>query len=514
MASRDLFDEVWEEKITPTSFDSLWEEVEAPVPSKKKELASAGVRGLAKGAGGTYGDVLSEAGSLSRVATGNPLDALASLFGLGSSPEIPLQASQEREGALARQGAEHEILGRLLAGEKVSSPELAFLSDEEVAPSYSRLPTSEDIGKYAQELGMQPPTSRIGKSLEKAGQIAGGAAATGAPLSTVGGLGARSLLGDILAEITGNEGLGTAFELLAPSPAKTLSKVIPSTKKSRSLLEEGRKLGLKEKELAPLIASQKKQKVLGRVAKKGGKTEKRLKEIQDALGPKFEEFGSKGARIELPSEERDLLRRDFEKVRDKVDRGLAKGPDKKAALDFIEDAVKSLDAPGATLGDLVATGIDINEAVNWKRAGIGKKDLNSLKEPMRKIIDELAPEWAREYRELNKLYAKKAAIQKTLTPKGQQSWLSKYGPTGVALGLAKANPKVLTGIAGYHGARYIARESLINPRFQNLNKRLIEGINHDNPRKVAAAMQGMKKELQKEYPDENWDFFEEIIEES
>ena len=100
---------------------------------------------------------------------------------------------------------------------------------------------------------------------------------------------------------------------------------------------------------------------------------------------------------------------------------------------------------------------------------------------LREGMEIINPYLAEEYQLANRLYAKRFPIAKHLSTKEIDQLIS-VGETGALIaGLADQNLGLLTKVLGSTGARKVAREVLINPRLQNLNKRMAKSIK-DNKR--------------------------------
>ena len=109
-----------------------------------EDLGKQTVQGVGIGALGTYGDILD-------------------LFGLQPNETLP--------GEKAKYGRESDILEKLHSGQVPSVGELEDISDNDVIPRYSKLPSSREAEEFSQELGLvsEPKTAagRYGKRIGK-----------------------------------------------------------------------------------------------------------------------------------------------------------------------------------------------------------------------------------------------------------------------------------------------------------------------------------------------------------
>ncbi len=119
----------------------------------------------AKGAAGSIGSY------------GNILDALG----------LQLKEGQLLPGQKNRIEQEFDIVNRLNNGEKVSAAELALLSDDDLLPTTSRLPSSEDVNKQIKTI------TGVSEGKTAAGRMAGRGAQFAGEIGSLGG-GAKALL--------------------------------------------------------------------------------------------------------------------------------------------------------------------------------------------------------------------------------------------------------------------------------------------------------------------------------
>jgi hypothetical protein len=156
-----------------------------------EDFGKQGAQGLGIGAIGTYGDILD-------------------LLGLQAKETLPNEK--------AKYGREFQILEKMERGEVPSYGELMELSsDEELAPRFSRLPSSEDLEKIGTELGVvSEPKTPAGRYGRRIGKLTGSGAS----------LGGGGLLSPILAGAAGQ----TLEEAGLPPWAQAAAEIIVSLK--------------------------------------------------------------------------------------------------------------------------------------------------------------------------------------------------------------------------------------------------------------------------------------------
>ena len=198
-------------------------------------------QGFGIGALGTYGDILD-------------------LFGLQSKETLP--------GEQAKYSREFDILEKMERGEVPSAGELMELSgDDDIAPRFSRLPSSEDVQNLGSELGLiSEPKTAAGRYGRRIGKIGGGSLA-------VGGTG-------IVAPIVAGAAGQTLEEAGAPPWAQAAAEIIaalkfapktnvPVTSKSKEVeqvIKDLRKAGYAEKDITLAKSALEERKILKKYA--------------------------------------------------------------------------------------------------------------------------------------------------------------------------------------------------------------------------------------------------------
>lgn len=148
-------------------------------------------QGIGIGALGTYGDILD-------------------LFGLQSKEILP--------GEKAKYSREFDILEKMDRGEVPSAGEFMELSgDDEIAPRFSRLPSSQDVESLGKDLGLvSDPKTWTGRYGRRIGKLGGSGLAVGA----------TSIAAPIIAGAAGQ----TLEELGAPAWAQAAAEIIATLK--------------------------------------------------------------------------------------------------------------------------------------------------------------------------------------------------------------------------------------------------------------------------------------------
>lgn len=435
---------------------------------------------------------------------GNILDTLG----------LQIKKGEFLPGSKARTQLAYNLLEKLNNGEPLSLSELDFLSEQDVLPDYSRLPTSEDVSEQIQH------KTGIGEGKTSLGRIAGRAAQfTGESLALPGGLkstissSASGGLGQSIRESGAPEGFALGAELATSILPGGISKTLsPFSKESQKIVRSGRQLGLTEQQIAPLIQSPKKIAALSKVSRKGEKSRKLFTSIKDKLGDTYSSLKQlpESKKI-LSSSDRFSLGNDLSKIEQSLSKTLSPSPEKKSALDYIEKAIQTLHTHDVSPEYLINFWQDINKSVNWNSIQGGKKSLASLKKPIAEILRKSSPQIAENFEQANELYSKYAQIAKKLKPDIVDSFMNKAEILAIApsaFAFINGNPSLLLGLGSENALRIIAREMLTNPYFQNLSGKLVRNFNNSSTTQIRRSIEDAKKYLQEKHPKENWDFID------
>lgn len=435
-------------------------------------------------------------------AYGNLLDT----FGL------QMQEGQTTPGQETLYSIQSKLLDKQNRGEPLSFGELQLLSDDDVLQPF-RLPTSENIKKNIES------STGIGEGKTPAGRIAGrgaefigeGAAIPGGGIKALAGLGASGSAGQTIRELGGPEGLATATEIggtLIPSVIS--GKLIPKGKEAKETVEAGRKLGLTEKQITPLIQGEQKASILSHTARKGTKTKKLFASIKESLGDSYQNIKERVKDYgNVDSKNRHLLIDKFTDIKDDLQKTLAASPDKEGAIKFINEAINKVSTHGASPEELINFWQDINKSVKWNSIHGGKKSLTMLKQPILEVLSNVSPIAAKDFELTNDLYSKYSQISKKLKPNLVDSFVNKgevLAAVPSALALATGNYLPLISLGGEVAARLIGREMLINPYFQNIATKLVKNFNQSSLKGIEESVKQVKEYMERKYPNERWEF--------
>lgn len=298
------------------------------------------------------------------------------------------------------------------------------------------------------------------KSLERFGKALPYGALGGIP--GIVGAGASALAGQTAEELGASSLAQTAIEMAALSAPSLSRKIIPSNAQQKSILELGRKFGMSEEQLAPLMPDAKKIRAFGKFASTGEGTVKKLKEtktgvsnIYDTLSasPEAKKFLDQKNLHQFSHEMNALGKKMPHAVRSQL---------KNDAADLVSS---SLQKGGVSGEDLMNFYKDVSSRYN-----VGRSELELFKGPIKKAISSLDPELGKNFETVNQMWAKQSKIASKLKP-GQFEKLINLGEAAaIATSLATGNPSIAIKVLGLSAYRNLSRELLINPRLQNLLK--------------------------------------------
>lgn len=436
-------------------------------------------------------------------AYGNLLDAVG----------LQTQQGQKLPGQEAAYSMQSDVLDKIHSGQVPSVGELSLLSEDDILPQYSQLPTSQMANKIIEK------TTGIGQGKTALGRIAGrgaeflgeGSAFPGGGVKSAIGLAGSGIAGQSARELNAPESLASGIEIAGSIlPSAIQGKLAPSNKEAKKTVDAGRALGLTEQQITPLVQREKKAATLSKVARKGTKTKEIFESIKEKLGDSYNAIKShKIAKVKLDPLVKQNLNSEFSKIRDNLSKTLASSPDRQAALEFIDKAINSLAGTDITPEHLVNFWQDINKSVKWNSIQGGKKALTQLKKPISEALERVAPNLAKDFEMTNDLYSKYSQIAKKLKPDIVDSFVNKgeiLAAPAAGLALLQGNPWVLSGLTTESAIRILGREMLINPYFQNIGNKLVKNFNNSSMKGVTQTVQQVKEYMMRKHPNEDWGF--------
>ncbi|WP_042892025.1 hypothetical protein, partial [Anaplasma marginale] len=340
-------------------------------------------------------------------------------------------------------------LGRTL-GPTIEPKGTTQLLEEQTEVLDRLLPTNEDFFQRGLRRGLKMAPSAA------AFPIGGG----------LQGLG-RSIIAGFLGE--GAKDLGapeiaqTALELTAFIGPDVTKKLL-TTGKSGELIKKGRELGLSDKQIAPLIQSEFKQKWLSKLSPRRGKTQEILSESKEGLSNAYEVL--KGSKEGFGRTLSDSNLTNFQEKVGKILRDLPPQLEEK-----IRPALNKFNSRNPDVTALTNLHRDINFTFGPK-----SKQLQQLKAPIKEALSSISPQLASDFETVNQLYGKYAQIQKRLEPNLMTDLIGATKALQVMGGIAFGYMPLLAEVAGQQVASKLSQQMLLNPRFQQIGIKIADAV--------------------------------------
>ena len=310
----------------------------------------------------------------------------------------------------------------------------------------------------------------------------GGATAQTAIRTGIGSAGA-----EVAKQYGAPEWAQSAIELTAFIGPDITKKLLESGKDAE-LIKFGKKMGMTDAEITPLIQSEFKQNWLSKLAIKYGKTEKALSKTQNSLKNVYQKVTkSPNAKLEISEMENGKL---INRIQEKLSDFPSSTRDviKKDLDDLLSNPIT-----GETLANFWK---DINHV-----AGKDRNLLSTLKDPLGKAITSASPEMGKEFEMINKLYTKYYPIASKLKPNLTSNIIRAVEALALPISLITGDLVHITSFLGQGATRRMTREMLINPHFQQLSKKMIFAIEQNKFGLASKVITDLKKEIEKFDPE-------------
>jgi len=321
-----------------------------------------------------------------------------------------------------------------------------------------------------------------------------------APALAAGGMNASNVLTrSALSGATGQgleeAGFGPIVQAIGEgvaSIAPDLGRAIPNlrgggqaARESNDIIDFGRRMGMNEEQIGlSLPKNGSGSNFLTDIAAKGGRTQRAFRQARDSLGQVWDDlrsnpaaqqqlnprqqtqlFNNLGNRIrQLPHEQRARAQQDF--------------------MDFYNSPRRG--------EDIINLWQDLNYYIHR-----GERGLGTIKEDLQTALNQISPEFGREFNTLNRAYGNFSQLGERMAP-GQMEQLIRTGEVGALIsGITTGNESLLKKVLGAVTGRLVGRELLINPRFQHLGTRMVNAIEQGSPAVAQKVYNEMRREMEK-----------------
>jgi len=301
----------------------------------------------------------------------------------------------------------------------------------------------------------------------------------------------RSGLAALLGQTAKGLGFGPVVQTIAETPALIAPKfgknIIPK-KSQREFVEFARGQELSEKQIAPLLQTERKgASLISKFSSRGKKTQEALEFTREGRNKAFSNLKSLPESQLKPSQP--AIESLFQDTRE-----LIKELPVEVGNLLENDFNKFLDS-GQTQGDLAI----LWDAINFQFSKRGGKRLQPLKESITRIFQETSPEFAKQFELTIDLGKRFQNIKKLLTPTqaseiGEALQIAK-APVQTAWGISTGNYTMILEVLGEFGAKQVAREMLINPRLQNLGGQMVTAMKNSSVALAQSTWNAIVREI-------------------
>jgi len=309
----------------------------------------------------------------------------------------------------------------------------------------------------------------------------------GSALATLPRAIASGFLGEAAEELGAPEWAQTAAELTAYIGPDILKKALASGSNT-PIIDAAKKLGMSDEAITPLIQSEFKQKWLTKLSPKRGSTQKALETSKGEISNAYETLGKRSdAGLEISEKVNGHLINDLKKAMNEMP-GEMQG---KISQD---------------LNDLLSNKITPKSLMNFYKdtnavLGDKEKQISLLKEPIKKAIRSVSPELGKDFELVNDLYSKYSTISARLKPNLTSDIISAAEALGITGSVLFGNYPTLIGLMSEKAGKKMAQQMLINPRFQQLSKKMVIAINENRFALAKKVVNDINKEIIKYSPE-------------
>lgn len=305
-------------------------------------------------------------------------------------------------------------------------------------------------------------------------------------------------IGEAIGGQTG-KAIGEILPYIAPNSTQLLQA---RNAAQQAQIDFGRKMGLTEEQLTVATKSDSWwNRQLSHLTTRRGGTESRINETKKALGKVYDDLEK------LPEAQAVLSQNNGVDLLNRMTQTLNDVPvelRKKVIPDIIEHFNKPL--TGESLMKLYKK---INYHIGEIGGDVGKR-LGGIQQDIRTSISQASPQLGMDFTLANKLYSNFSGMASKLKPNLVTDIVSASKALGTIVGLTTGNYVMAAQFAGPFAVRKLASELLLNPRLQNLDKKMLLALN-DN--KISAANQ-ILEQIKREIKDSVPEYYDMIKNES
>lgn len=363
------------------------------------------------------------------------------------------------------------------------------------------IPTSQEVQNLMETLGIETEPENVA---ERFAQRIGEAAGTGAAFGGTGipALATGAVAGQAARELGAPELLSSLIDIGATFGKGAIQrKLLPRGKEAKRLVEAGRKVGLTEKEISPLVKGPKKFAFGKMFTRKADKMEKLTSSIQSKLGDSYK-FIKEAAKKEgrVPFKDSIKLSKTLSSELKKLSKTHSPSDAKKKAMEILDKTLTDIHLRGSSYEKLINTYQDIN-----KEPAAVRKILEPIKKIFTSELKKGAPELAKDFENVNQLYSRFADRIGKLKPGTWDKLFDKAEAWGIPAGIIGAmmgKPWLLGSVLSKTAVRSLGQAYLTEPFLQNIPNKFLQSIKTNKKETALKLIASFKKFVKKKYDED------------
>jgi hypothetical protein len=283
-------------------------------------------------------------------------------------------------------------------------------------------------------------------------------------------------------------------------------KYIPKPGEAQQLYKAGKDLGMTDKQLAPILATEGQITRYGPLAAGKKETKQAFQDTYEVLGTtvdKMQNLPISKKRVGIQKQNRFV--KELEKIENDIrTRSPSLSPQEKTHADFIREAINNIQNNGLTPRQAIGLWRSNN------RIGLGQTELSRLRDPINKLLEEVSPELARDFKATNRMFQKYYQNLKEINPTAFNAFMDAGEMQKVLGAIFTGDPKSLKkslySLGTYAALKKLSSEMIINPKYQSLGRKFKTAVNTEN----VALQRSLYKELMETVKKENPEEYKEI----
>lgn len=279
-------------------------------------------------------------------------------------------------------------------------------------------------------------------------------------------------------------------------------RYIPKPGEAQKLYDAGKGLGLTEKELAPILATEGQVATHGRRAASVKGTKEAFENTGNVLGSQLQGLQSLPAsQVPLSAQAQQTLVNRLTALRSSIsNRSHALSPQTQSTVDFLDQTIKDINANGGSPSKSIGTWREVNKI----RAG--KSELARIKPILKDSIDSVNPQLGKDFEDLNSLYSRYSKNIKEIRPTEFNSFMDAGELQQVLGAVFTADPTSITRAVlrkvTVKSLERVSSKILTDPRAQSLGRNFVKSVKDGSPASARAVGIQLKEYVRKNLPEE------------